>query len=155
MINQISSGESTYGMVKTPSGDYIDDNCSEAKTLKRTGAVECETCKNRKYVDDSNESDVSFQSPGHVSATASTSVVRAHEQQHVANAYQTESSGKGRVMSVNVSIKMGRCAECGRSYAKGGETKTTIKYNEDVFAQNIKSVDAANGAIGENFESYV
>jgi len=143
------------GMVRTPSGEYIDDNSSEARALKRNGTVECETCKNRKYVDASNEADVSFKSPGHVSPSASFSAVRAHEQQHVSNAYQTESKGEGRVMSVSVSIKMGSCPECGRRYAKGGETATTIKYNEDVYAQNTKAIDAANGAIGENFESYL
>ena len=155
MMGPVNGSGFTYGMVKTPSGTYVDENSSEAKALKHNGTIECETCKNRKYVDDSNEPDVSFKSPGHVSASASVAAVRSHEQQHVANAYQSESLGEARVMSVSVSIKMGKCPECGRSYAKGGETATTIKYNEDAFAQSAKGIDAANGAIGGNFDEYL
>ena len=40
---------------------------------------ECQTCKNRKYVDGSNEGNVSFKTPGHISPESSGAVVMAHE----------------------------------------------------------------------------
>ena len=160
MINPISNEFPTNyelkptaaGSVKTPSGEYIDENSAEARALKRSGAIDCETCKNRKYVDGSDETDVSFKAPGHISPQASTSAVRAHEQQHVANAYQKEAKG-AKVISATVSIKMAQCPECGRSYAAGGQTNTTIKYNSDSYSQNTKGLDAANGIAGKNFET--
>lgn len=52
---------------------------AQLKAMKRSGQVECDECKNRKYQDGSDEM-VSFKSPGHISPSASGSTVRAHEQ---------------------------------------------------------------------------
>ena len=46
--------------------------------------------------------------------------MRAHEQEHVANAYSKASLGNGKVISATVSIHMDICPECGRSYVSGG-----------------------------------
>ncbi len=54
---------------------------------KKSSPAECETCANRKYQDGSDEN-VSFKSASHISPEASGSRVRAHEQEHVSNAYQ-------------------------------------------------------------------
>ena len=59
---------------------------------------ECQTCKNRKYVDGSDEANVSFKSAAHVSPQAASSAVRAHEGQHVSNAYSKASEENGRVI---------------------------------------------------------
>ena len=58
---------------------------------KSTGAAdgskgECQTCKNRKYQDGSNEN-VSFKSASHISPEAAGIRVAAHEAEHVSNAY--------------------------------------------------------------------
>ena len=105
----------------------------EVQPGKKSSPAECETCKERKYVDGSNESDVSFKTPTHIGAGGSTGAVMAHEQMHVANAYQEEAASAGKnteaeVVSCNVSIKYAVCPECGRSYAAGGETATTMRY---------------------------
>ena len=68
-------------------------NTSQEKTANvkpgyKSSPAECETCKGRKYQDGSNESDVSFKAPGHISPQSSAAAVRAHEQMHVTNAYQ-------------------------------------------------------------------
>ena len=47
---------------------------------------ECQTCKNRKYQDGSDEN-VSFKSASHISPASSGARVRAHEAEHVSNAY--------------------------------------------------------------------
>ncbi len=126
-----------------------EPSAAEIKAMKRSGQVKCETCSTRMYQDGSNESDVSFKAPGHISPQSSASTVMAHEQQHVANAYQKAGSGNGQVVGATVSLKMATCPECGRSYVAGGQTNTAIKYNESTpYGTEAKSFDAANGAIG-------
>ena len=109
---------------------------------KKSSPAECETCKNRKYQDGSDEM-VSFKSAAHISPEAAASRVRSHEQEHVSNAYKKASQNNGKVLSTNVSIKTAICPECGRSYVSGGETKTQIKYyNEDnPYQQDKKATD--------------
>ena len=109
---------------------------------KKSSPAECETCKNRKYQDGSDEM-VSFKSAAHISPEAAASRVRSHEQEHVSNAYKKASQDNGKVLSTNVSIKTSICPECGRSYVAGGETRTQIKYyNEDnPYQQDKKSTD--------------
>ena len=103
---------------------------------------ECQTCKRRKYKDGSNEM-VSFKTPQHVSPESAASAVRAHEQEHVSNAYKKAAMDDGKVISASVSIHMAVCPECGRTYVSGGTTHTQIKYyNEDnPYQQDLKSAD--------------
>ena len=54
---------------------------------RKSSPAECETCSNRKYQDGSDEM-VSFKSAAHISPEASATKVRAHEQEHVSNAYE-------------------------------------------------------------------
>ena len=105
---------------------------------------ECRTCKNRKYKDGSDEM-VSFKSAQHVSPESAASAVRAHEQEHVSNAYKKAATENGKVISASVSIHTAVCPECGRTYVSGGTTHTQIKYfNEDnPYQQDLKSADKA------------
>lgn len=125
---------------------------AEEKALKRSGAVECETCANRKYQDGSDEMDVSFKAPGHISPQASAATVMAHEQQHVSNAYSKAGENNGKVVSASVTLHTSICPECGRSYVSGGVTNTAIKYSNDSYGALKKSYDAANGAVGGNID---
>jgi len=103
---------------------------------------ECQTCKRRKYQDGSDEM-VSFKSPQHVSPENAGAAVRAHEQEHVSNAYKKAAMGNGKVISASVSIHTAICPECGRTYVSGGTTHTQIKYyNEDnPYQKSLKSAD--------------
>lgn len=103
---------------------------------------ECQTCKNRKYKDGSDEM-VSFKSPAHISPESAASAVRAHEQEHVSNAYSKAATNNGKVISATVSIHTAICPECGRSYVSGGTTNTQIKYyNEDnPYQKDLKAAD--------------
>lgn len=91
------------------------------------GIKECQTCKNRKYKDGSDEM-VSFKAPGHISPESSAARVKSHEQEHVTNAYRDASQNNGEVVSCSVTLKTAVCPECGRSYISGGTTSTQIKY---------------------------
>ena len=74
------------------------------------------------------------------------SKVRAHENEHVSNAYKKAAKDNGKVMNASVTIQTSICPECGRTYVSGGLTKTSIKYtNEDnPYTKNQKQLDAMN-----------
>lgn len=125
-----------------------------AKAGYKSSPAECETCRERKYQDGSNENNVSFKAPSHISPEASGSAVRAHEQEHVNNAYSKAAKGDGEVLSCSVTIKTAVCPECGRSYVAGGTTATQIRYpNEsNPYQKSRKSSDAANVFLGANVD---
>lgn len=103
-----------------------EDN--NVKVGRKSSPAECQTCKNRKYQDGSDEM-VSFKSAAHISPEASASRVRAHEQEHVSNAYKKAEQNDGQVVACNVSLRTEICPECGRSYVAGGTTSTQIRYS--------------------------
>ncbi len=119
---------------------------------RKSSPAECETCKNRKYQDGSDEM-VSFKSAAHISPKASASRVRAHEQEHVSNAFRDAAKKDGKVLAANVSLKTAICPECGRSYVAGGTTATKIQYsNEDnPYTQNRKALDSLS-FLGSNLD---
>ena len=125
---------------------------SEIKRMEQSGQIECETCKNRKYQDGSDEM-VSFKAPGHISPQASASRVMSHEREHVANANQkVAQSENATLLQASVTLHTAVCPECGRTYVSGGETTTQIKYEEqNPYAKNFKSYDAAR-VIGQNVD---
>ena len=86
---------------------------------------------------------VSFKSATHLSPGAAASAVRAHEQEHVSNAYKKAATDNGKVINASVSIHTAICPECGRSYVSGGTTNTQIKYyNEDnPYQKELKAAD--------------
>ena len=126
---------------------------TEVQPGKKSSPAECETCKNRKYVDGSDEM-VSFKSPAKVSPESAGVRVRAHEQEHVSNAYTKAAKGNGKVLQASVSIKTAVCPECGRSYVAGGTTSTKISYPKDKYGQNKKSLDS-QALVGANFDKAV
>ncbi|MDD3368933.1 MAG: hypothetical protein PHP50_08645 [Lachnospiraceae bacterium] len=123
------------------------------KAGRASSPAECETCKERKYQDGSNEGNVSFKSAAHVSPNAAGAAVRAHEQEHVSNAYKKAEQGNGEVLQASVVIHTAVCPECGRTYVSGGETTTQIKYSNESnpYQQNAKSSDSAS-LVGKNMD---
>lgn len=96
---------------------------------------------------------VSFKSAAHISPQASAARVRAHEQEHVSNAYKNAAQNNGQVLSATVSIRTAICPECGTTYTAGGTTTTQIRYSDESnpYQQNKKSADAA-ALIGKNLD---
>ncbi len=141
----------TVGAIGTNSfyNSYIYPSNSEDVQSKnpygKSSPEECETCKNRKYVDGSDKSNVSFKTATHISPQSASAAVRAHEGEHVTNAYNKASKNNGEVISASVQIHTSVCPECGRTYVSGGVTNTQIKYiNEsNPYQQNLKSADSA------------
>ena len=120
----------------------------ELKALKRAGIVECSACANRKYQDGSDEANVSFKTAAHVDPSQSEAAVTAHEGMHVKNAVNEAATDSSKTLtSASVSIHYATCPECGRRYAAGGLTTTTmaskqqIPVNNNPYAKNQKSLD--------------
>lgn len=145
-----------YPTVQSPMGKPANTNglygpgiqgAEDSKEKGRYGIKdpneECETCKNRKYKDGSDETNVSFKTATHVSPNAAGAAVRAHEGQHVSNAYSKAAKNNGKVLNASVSIHTSVCPECGRSYVSGGTTHTQIKYynEENPYQQDLKATD--------------
>lgn len=138
--NQTGKAAQT-GVTQTEEAGKIEKE-NAAKDSKKVKSSECMTCKNRKYVDGSDEGNVSFKAPGHISPGSSAAMVSAHEQQHVANARREGSKENAQLMSATVRLKLAVCPECGTSYVAGGLTQTTIKYSESSpYEQNRKSIE--------------
>lgn len=96
-------------------------------SAKKVEKGECQTCKNRKYVDGSNESNVSFQTPSHIAPEQSGAAVMAHEKEHVSNAIAEGSKPNKKLVSSTVTLHTAVCPECGRVYVSGGVTHTTMR----------------------------
>ena len=110
---------------------------------KKVSPAECQTCKERKYQDGSDESNVSFQTAQHIDPSAAGAAVRAHEGQHVSNAFKKAAQGGGKVLQASVAIHTAVCPECGRVYVSGGTTTTKIQYKneENPYVKNMKNKD--------------
>ena len=131
-----------------PIQKILDAKAEENSPVGQVKRGECQTCKNRKYQDGSDEM-VSFKSAAHVAPEAAGSAVRAHEQEHVSNAYKKASQGNGKVLSATVTIHTGICPECGRTYVSGGVTNTKIAYSKG------GKPDTSQMGKGRNFDAAV
>ena len=97
---------------------------------------ECQTCKNRKYQDESDDPGVSFKSASTIAKGTAGAAVRGHEQEHVVRE-RAKAAREGReVVSQSVTIKTGICPECGDSYVAGGETVTVTRLKPDAEQPN-------------------
>jgi len=91
---------------------------------------ECQTCKNRKYVDQSDDPSVSFQAPTRLSPGQAASSVMSHEQEHVSHEQARADREGRRIVSQTVTLTTAVCPECGRVYISGGVTRTvSVKDN--------------------------
>ena len=147
------SGTSAAGGAdETPKAILNPGESTKANPGKKVSPAECETCKNRKYQDGSDEM-VSFKTAQHISPAAAGARVRGHEAEHVSNAYKDAAQNNGKVLQASVSIKTAVCPECGRTYVAGGETSTKIAYSNEKnpYTQARKGLDR-QGTLGANVD---
>lgn len=115
--------------------------------IKEEDNGECQTCKNRRYQDESDDPGVSFKSATKISPAAVGAAVRGHEMEHVSrNQDKADREGK-EVVYQNVTIKHAICPECGKTYVSGGETTTVTrsKPEDERFEVGMHDEEAEKG----------
>lgn len=110
---------------------------SEAKSAQEVmEESQCQTCKERKYQDGSDDPGVSYKTPTTIAPEQAATAVRSHEQEHVVRE-QSKAQREGReVVSQSVTMHTAICPECGRTYISGGTTRTTTRA-ENPAQQNL------------------
>jgi len=98
---------------------------AELEQRIRNGQEPCPACEARAFVDDSDDTGVSFQAARHIPQAIAGVVVMAHEGEHVsANRSETE---EGIEAYSRVTLEYAICATCGRRYVAGGATRTNFR----------------------------
>lgn len=90
---------------------------------------ECQTCKERKYQDGSDDPGVSFKTPTNIAPEQVASAVRGHENEHVVREQAKARQEDRKVVSQSVTYHTAICPECGKAYVSGGTTRTVTKAN--------------------------
>ena len=107
------------------------ENNIELEAKKKLGQIACETCSTRRYVDDSDDSGVSFQSPTRISPEAASAAAMGHEKEHY-NRENAKAERENRdVIENRIQIFRDVCPECGKSYVSGGLTTTVTRAREE------------------------
>ncbi len=125
-ISMINRNTNYYGYSNNNNLNVTENKTNE-KVNKVTGKEECQTCKNRKYKDGSDDPGVSFKTASKISPENVSSAVRGHEQEHVVRERAKAGRENKEVVLQSVTIKSDICPECGKSYVSGGETLTVTK----------------------------
>lgn len=105
--------------------DGAEDLVGAESVQKTMEEGECQTCKERKYQDGSNDPGVSFKTASHIAPEAAGAAVRGHEMEHVVREQAKAQREGRRVINQSVSIHTAICPECGKTYVSGGTTRTT------------------------------
>lgn len=105
--------------------------------------AECQTCKERKYQDGSDDAGVSFKTPTHISPDQAASAVKGHEMEHVVRERAAAKREDRRVVSQSVTMHTSICPECGRVYVSGGTTRTTTASKPDT-SEAMQQQDGKN-----------
>jgi len=101
---------------------YGKEDISKTDPIEPKGS--CGTCESRRYVDRSDDSSVSYQTPTKLNPQTAATAVAAHEREHVFNE-RARADREGReIVSQTVTIKYAICPECNTMYPSGGTTRT-------------------------------
>ena len=133
-LEKLLKGEEAENGVKLPwekeETDPLKAGQEESKSPQEVmEESECQTCKNRKYQDGSDDPGVSFKTATNVAPELAAAAVRGHEQEHVVREQAKAQREDRKVVSQSVTIHTAICPECGDVYVSGGTTRTTTKAN--------------------------
>lgn len=119
-------GQSPKGEEQAQPGVELPETKSAQETMEEGT---CQTCKERKYQDGSDDPGVSFKTPTNVAPQMAASAVRGHEMEHVVREQAKATREDRKVVSQSVTYHTAICPECGKTYVSGGTTRTTTKAN--------------------------
>lgn len=109
---------------------YVDD-ADEDIDPDEDSKKECQTCKERKYQDGSDDAGVSYKTPTHIAPEQAASAVRGHEMEHVVREQAKAEGDDRKVVSQSVMIHNEICPECGKVYVAGGTTRTVTAERQE------------------------
>ena len=110
---------------------------------------ECQTCKERKYQDGSDDPGVSFKTPTNIAPEQAAAAVRGHENEHVVREQAKAQREDRKVVSQSVTYHTSICPECGKVYVSGGTTRTVTRAdNSQQTQQQNQNQDPQNPRIG-------
>jgi len=136
------SGVSKNGAENSKGANTQESQLAGNKSiLGKTDNGECQTCKNRKYQDGSNDPGVSFKTATKLSPEEAAVAVRSHENEHVVRNQAKAEREDRKVVSQSVVLHTAICPECGDPYISGGTTRTVTK--ADNSASDATSVNSA------------
>ena len=135
--NEAGAGFAQSAPVKAYSAGaaLVPQGAQEAKSAREVMEEgECQTCKERKYQDGSDDPGVSFKTAQHIAPEAAASAVRGHEMEHVVREQASAAREGRKVVSQSVTYHTAICPECGKAYVSGGTTRTATAAKNDAFA---------------------
>lgn len=119
---------SVRGRIQYLSPDELEAEVEKSKSAQEVMEEgECQTCKERKYQDGSNDPGVSFKTPTNIAPEQAAAAVRGHEQEHVAREQAKAQLEDREVVSQSVTYHTAICPECGKVYVSGGTTRTSTR----------------------------
>jgi hypothetical protein len=110
----------------------IPDEAQKTEKMQFEG---CYTCDSRRYVDQSSDSSVSYQTPTHISPEQSASKVMAHEREHISSDRAKAEREDRTVVSQTITISTSICPECSKIYVSGGSARTVTASKQDTNPQ--------------------
>ena len=135
-LNLPGAKEETAPALNLPGARENDDGVQQAENpvLSESKSAqevmeesECQTCKERKYQDGSDDPGVSFKTPTNIAPEQAASAVRGHENEHVVREQAKARQEDRKVVSQSVTYHTDICPECGKVYVSGGTTRTVTK----------------------------
>lgn len=119
-------------------GKSAEESFAGSRSVSEKGdfdTYECQTCKNRKYQDGSNDPGVSFKTPTTISPERAAFAIRSHEAEHVAHARLKALEEDKEIVSQSVSYRTSICPECGKTFMAGGNTRTVFRSAPETYSQ--------------------
>lgn len=140
---------------KASDTDLAADGTQENADTKRVNDTgECQTCKNRKYQDGSDDPGVSFKAPTNISPERAAGAVRGHEMEHVTRERSKAARENREVVSQSVTYHSAICPECGDVYISGGTTRTTTKSKGSEVMPKDTQPEDSKGADNGKIDTY-
>lgn len=114
------------------------ENGQKVSERRRFDTYECQTCKNRKYQDGSDDPGVSFKTPTRIRPENAAYAIRSHEGEHVSHARAKAQREDQKILSQSVTYHTAICPECGRTYLSGGTTRTVFQSEQEPYKENTE-----------------
>lgn len=120
------------GRIQYLTPEEVDQQVEQSKSAQEVMEEgQCQTCKERKYQDGSNDPGVSFKTPTNIAPEQAAAAVRGHEQEHVVREQAKAQRENREIVSQSVTYHTAICPECGKVYISGGTTRTNSRAVEE------------------------